>query len=121
MNDSEQQNSKQQNSDQRKDQRYRCRCYATVLSTSTTWEAHLLNLSQSGALVGVIVDHGIQADDPIELLIEISEGETLNLKGAVAHVNEHYVGIKCEPLTQNDYAKHMHKLESLGRETHSVA
>ncbi len=102
-------------SNQRTAQRYRCRCYATVLSTNTTWEAHLINLSHTGALVGVIVDHSIEADEPIELLIELSEDEVINLKGSVAHVKEHYIGIKCEPLTQNDYAKHIHKLEELGR------
>lgn len=104
------------NSDQRSAPRYRCRCYATVLSTNTTWEAHLINLSQSGALVGVIVNHDIQADDPIDLLIELGDEDTLNLKGVVAHVKDHYIGIKCEPLTQNDFARHKHKLDALGRE-----
>ena len=47
------------NSDQRSAPRYRCRCYATVLSTNTTWEAHLINLSQSGALVGELTEQDL--------------------------------------------------------------
>jgi hypothetical protein len=109
-----------ENSDHRTSPRYRCRCYATVLSTNLTWDAHLLNLSQNGALIGVIIEHNIQADDKIELLIELGQNDVLNLKGHVAHVKDHYIGIECAPLTESDYARHISKLEELGQETNGA-
>jgi len=89
---------------QRVAERYRYRCYATVLSSQAKWEAHLLNISESGALVGVIDTHDMSENDGVELLVEVNENEFLNLVGTVMHVNEHYVGMRCEPRTQTDFA-----------------
>jgi len=55
----------------RRKPRYRCRCYAKILSTQAIWEGHLLNLSETGALVGIIEPHEIALEDEVELLVDV--------------------------------------------------
>ena len=85
-------------SEQRESPRYRYRCYAKLCSTGESWPAHLLNISENGALIAVLCFHGLSTGDQIELTIELDAQEDIELLGHIAHIKEHYVGIRCEPL-----------------------
>jgi hypothetical protein len=104
-----------QKEDARRHPRFRYRCHAKLSATGQSWEAHLVNLSQQGALVAILEPHIIKTDDHIELLITLSDesGETLEMAGKVAHVKEHYIGLDGKAKTENDFAKLNLKIKEL--------
>lgn len=99
--------------DQRANPRFRCRCYATLDATEESWPAHLLNLSSCGALVAVLNAHKFQPDQRISLTVELEDADDIVLSGEVAHVKEHYVGVKSHTLDEKDALLLQEKLDSL--------
>lgn len=102
-------------SDQRANPRFRCRCYATLDATHESWPAHLLNISSTGALVAVLQDHTLKPDQNLTITVEFDNEPDLDLSGAIAHVKDHYIGVKCVPLSEQE-SKRLHmKLEGLNQ------
>ena len=94
---------------QRANPRFRCRCYARLDDTSESWPAHLINLSQRGALVAILQNHNFEVSQAITLFIELENEGELRLSGTIAHINEHYVGINCDVINERD----AHRLEQI--------
>lgn len=94
------------NSDQRAAPRFRCRSYASLNATnnanSQTWPAHLINLGESGALVAVLQDHAFEVGQQLTISIDLNNID-LNFKGTIAHVKQHYIGIKCEDMPKENF------------------
>lgn len=86
--------------DKRCEPRIPFRAYATLITTENQYAAHLLNISRNGALIAVIQDHEIKTTDEISLRIE-TEAYEFSLNGWVAHVRDHYMGIKGRPSTED--------------------
>lgn len=101
------------NSDQRINPRFRCRCYATLANTTETLPGHILNLSESGALIAVIEEHQLQADQKLSVVIEVEDTNNICLEGVVAHTKEHYIGIEYSPLSDDDTLRIQKQLENL--------
>lgn len=100
-------------SNQRSSPRYRCRCHATLCSTQESWQAHLLNISENGALVAVLDEHHFATDSSVELNIEAPEGDDILLQGSIAHIKEHYVGIECNTINASDHQRLRSMLDKL--------
>ncbi len=88
-------------SDKRCEPRIPFRAYATLITAENQYAAHLLNISRNGALIAVIHDHEIKMTDEISLRIETEDYE-FSLNGWVAHVRDHYMGIKGRPSTEKE-------------------
>ncbi len=88
--------------DERSAPRFRYRCNATLSAADTSCPAHLLNISQSGALVAILEENRFAMDDRVELTIEQDGGEDITLLGSIAHVKKHYIGLKCDPVSDED-------------------
>lgn len=86
-------------SDQRSAPRFRCRCYANLDATPKHWDAHLINVSISGALVAVLNDHRLTQGQPLAITIEFDD-QDITLRGEIAHVKDHYIGIHYAELSQ---------------------
>lgn len=99
--------------DHRAHTRHKCRCYATLCSTHETWPAHLLNISDAGALVAILSHHSLSNEDRIDLEIELEDG-SLTLKGSIAHLKQHYLGLKYDDLSQEDHDRLYQALKSSG-------
>lgn len=86
-------------SDQRGAPRFRCRCYANLDSTTEHWDAHLINVSISGALVAVLTDHRLTQGKQLVITIQFDDQDVI-LKGDIAHIKDHYIGIRYAELSQ---------------------
>jgi hypothetical protein len=90
--------------DRRRALRVQLRSHSSLTTADGGQPAHLLNLSESGALIAVIDDHQLSAGEPIALDIELPGGEVARMEGHVAHVKEHLIGLDCTPATDKDMA-----------------
>lgn len=57
----------------------------------------LLDIALKGALVQTNVSEDIQLQAPCRLMLPLSnDGETIEMAGTVAHLNDRHVGLRCE-------------------------
>lgn len=62
-----------------------------------TLEVNLLDLALKGALVQTHVPEDIQLQAPCRLLLPLSnDGETIEMAGTVAHLEDCNIGLRCE-------------------------
>jgi hypothetical protein len=62
-----------------------------------TLEVRLLDLALKGALVLTDVPEDLQLQAPCRLLLPLStDGETIEMAGTVAHLEDCHVGLRCE-------------------------
>ncbi|HEY8908515.1 MAG TPA: PilZ domain-containing protein [Rhodoferax sp.] len=62
-----------------------------------TLEVTLLDIALKGALVQTNVPEAIQLQAPCRLMLPLSnDGETIEMAGTVAHLNDCHVGLRCE-------------------------
>jgi PilZ domain len=62
-----------------------------------TLEVTLLDIALKGALVQTHVPEAIQLQAPCRLMLPLSnDGETIEMAGTVAHLNDCQVGLRCE-------------------------
>lgn len=62
-----------------------------------TLEVTLLDIALKGALVQTKVPEVIQLQAPCRLMLPLSnDGETIEMAGTVAHLNDRHVGLRCE-------------------------
>lgn len=87
----------------RRNERHPHRAHATVVYGNQTAQAHILNLSKRGTLIAVLEEHKLENRSPLELVVETSKGQ-LTLRGTVAHVKAHYLGLNCSPASNADQA-----------------
>ena len=87
----------------RLNERHPHRAYATLSYGERSLDAHILNLSKRGALIAVLGEHDLACRAPIDLTIETHKGKVA-LRGTVAHLKAHYLGLNCTPTTDADQA-----------------
>ena len=102
--------------DKRNSERFRYRCDATLCATDKHWTGHLLNISETGALVAVLENNTLNVGDRIELTVEQDEREDITLMGSVAHTKTHYVGLRCDPVSSEDREQLFATLKALSIE-----
>lgn len=74
----------------------------TLLTSESSWAAHIINISPRGALIALVDPHNIEEDHTVTLQIELGDGTTILTHGHVAHVKDHYIGLECKPNTDED-------------------
>ncbi len=98
------------NSLDRRDQpRFPLRAYAQLAYSSREWEAHILDMSMTGARVALLGEHLLRAGDRINLAINCEDNgmhdshkKNLWLHGVIKHIREHILGIEYRPATEID-------------------
>lgn len=96
------------NSEQEKRQapRLPLRAYAQINHANERWNAHVLDISPTGARIAILEDHPFTSGMGVKLTVEFidtdSDSETLLLHGLVAHSRDHVVGLDLEPNSTAD-------------------
>ena len=101
--------------DRRKNSRFPLRAHAQMQYSSKSWEAHVLDLSSTGARLAILSEHLLRRGDPLRVQIILDEQapdntikirnpskKSLNLHGRLAHVREHILGYEFQPDTPAD-------------------
>jgi hypothetical protein len=95
--------------DNRRHPRFPLRAYADLNYSTKKWEAHVLDLSESGACLAILGEHLLQKGDTLRVHIELDEfnlltspKKTLSLHGKLIHVREHLLGFEFQPDTPID-------------------
>lgn len=95
--------------DKRRHPRFPMRAYADLQYSTKKWEAHVLDLSESGARLAILGEHLLQKGDPLRLHIQLddinlltSPKKQLNLHGKLVHVREHLLGFEFQADTPVD-------------------
>lgn len=91
--------SSEEYTERRNSPRFPLRAYASVKTSDAEWNAHLLDISATGARLAILDEHSLQIGDSLVLLLELEDlnnlqpGQSLELAGKVVHLREHIVGI----------------------------
>lgn len=100
--------------ERRKNSRLPLRAHAEMQYSSKKWEAHVLDISHSGARLAILSEHLLRKGDTLRVQILLDEPEagnpvklasnkkSLNLHGKLAHVREHILGYEFQPDTPAD-------------------
>ncbi|WP_062059126.1 PilZ domain-containing protein [Cellvibrio sp. OA-2007] len=95
--------------DKRRHPRFPLRAYADLQYSTKKWEAHVLDLSESGARLAILGEHLLQKGDPLRVHIQLddinlltSPKKILSLHGKLIHVREHILGFEFQPDTPVD-------------------
>ncbi len=95
--------------DKRRHPRFPLRAYADLQYSTKKWEAHVLDLSESGARLAILGEHLLQKGDSLRIHIQLEEinlltspKKLLNLHGRLVHVREHLLGFEFQPDTPVD-------------------
>jgi hypothetical protein len=95
--------------DKRRHPRFPLRAYADLQYSTKKWEAHILDLSESGARLAILGEHLLQKGDPLRVHIQLddinlltSPKKQLSLHGRLVHVREHLLGFEFQPDTPVD-------------------
>ncbi len=92
--------------DQRRNPRLALRGYARLGYSTRDWEAHLLDISVSGARLAVLDEHLLRPGDQVNLTFELDSQDTggrrLQLQAEVVHLREHILGVNYAPVTAED-------------------
>lgn len=95
--------------DKRRHPRFPLRAYADLQYSTKKWEAHILDLSESGSRLAILGEHLLQKGDPLRVHIQLddmnlltSSKKQLSLHGRLVHVREHILGFEFQPDTPVD-------------------
>lgn len=95
--------------DNRRHPRFPLRAYADLKYSTKKWEAHVLDLSESGACLAILGEHLLQKGDTLRVHIQLDEfnlitspKKTLSLHGKLIHVREHLLGFEFQSDTPID-------------------
>jgi len=95
--------------DKRRHPRFPLRAYADLQYSTRKWEAHILDLSESGARLAILGEHLLQKDDTLRVHIQLDEinlltspKKLLSLHGRLVHVREHLLGFEFQADTPVD-------------------
>ncbi|MDO6746419.1 PilZ domain-containing protein [Gilvimarinus sp. 1_MG-2023] len=85
------------------------RAYAELSHATERYEAHLIDISQFGAKIALLVDHAINPGDDFTLTLEpenlpdaLSQQLPLSLQAKAVHIKQHILGIRCQPADEAD-------------------
>ncbi|WP_096085461.1 PilZ domain-containing protein [Agaribacterium haliotis] len=87
--------------------RFRLRTYVTVFNRdgdaaqSKSIEAHLLNISEHGALIAVLEAQQQKNGEQLKLLISLNKHTKLELNASIAHQKAHYLGLRFGELSSS--------------------
>jgi PilZ domain len=80
--------------------RYPVRTYAALQILNKNWDAHLLDISATGARFAILDEHPLNPGDEVILTIELEDishnqslPSSLQLHGKVVHAREHIIGL----------------------------
>jgi len=104
--------------ERRTHERVRYRGHCLLISSNTSCEAYVINLSDSGALIAVLDEEEIAIDDNITLTIDLANNSSANLQGRIAHIKAHFIGLECHPCTDEDNVRLHQFLESANLPLH---
>jgi PilZ domain len=86
--------------DRRNAPRYPVRTYAALNIANKNWDAHLLDISATGARFAILDEHLLHPGDEVMLTIELEDillnqslTAPLLLHGKVVHAREHIIGL----------------------------
>lgn len=95
--------------DQRRYPRFPLRAYAELQYSTKTWEAQVLDLSETGARIALLDEHLLQKGDALRVYVDLenlnlvaSNKKRLDLHGRIAHVREQVLGFEFQPDTPVD-------------------
>lgn len=91
--------------DRRRALRVQLRSDSSLITADGSCEAHLLNLSESGALLAVLEDHQLVAGEAISIEIALPGAGTACMEGHIAHIKDHLLGLDCTPAADEDARK----------------
>ncbi len=106
--------------DRRRDLRVTLRSYSNLTTADGACTAHLLNISETGALVAIIEPHQLAAGEAVNLEIDLPGGDSLLMEGHIAHVREHLLGLDCAPATEADATKIQCLVDQLTATSHEA-
>ncbi len=92
----------QNDDEKRTEPRIPYRGSGTIITPLGNWHVYLLNISLHGALVALLEPHSIETEDIISLHLELRDGSTIIMHGQVSHIQEHYLGLACQPNAPGD-------------------
>lgn len=109
LDNTEQDNNEPVGEEKRRYPRFPLRAYAELQYSTKTWEAHVLDLSETGARLALLDEHLLQKGDALRVHIDLdnlslvaSDKKHLNLHGRIVHVREHVLGFDFQPDTPID-------------------
>ncbi len=112
--------------ERRRHNRLKLRAYAELQYSSKGWEAHVLDISESGARLAILGEHLLRKGDALRVQIMLEDlqqlaatKKSLNLHGRLAHVREHILGFEFQPDTPADKTNLGLLLEYLSQELHN--
>ncbi len=87
--------------------RFRLRAYASLSHGNHTWEAHLLDMSMTGARLALLGEHLLRPGDDINLQVPVEDPakgspHTLHLRGRLVHLREHVLGVEYQAVADVD-------------------
>lgn len=95
--------------DKRRHPRFPLRAVAELQYSTKSWEAHVTDISESGARMVILSEHLLQKGDPLRVHIQLddlnlvaSTKKLLNLHGRLIHVREQHLGFEFQPDTPAD-------------------
>jgi hypothetical protein len=95
--------------DKRRHPRFPLRAYADLQYSTKKWEAHVLDISESGARLAILGEHMLQKGDTLRVHIQLEETnlltfpkKQLSMHGRLVHVREHLLGFEFQPDTPVD-------------------
>ena len=91
--------------DMRSSPRYRLRSHVNLARNDQTLDAHLLNISEGGALLAVIDQHDLCMGEVMTITIEREQQDNIQFVGHISHIKEHYIGLQCDQLSGPEHDK----------------
>jgi|GEM_PF-4210413 len=83
----------EEESDRRRELRVTYRADCTIMLNNQCWEAYIINLSETGALIALLSSHPITTGTDLRVNIALDEDTTINMEGKVVHIRDHYLGL----------------------------
>lgn len=94
------------------------RAYATLMTTKTRFDVHIIDVSFNGALAALIRPNTLTQGEEIIVTIEAAEGSVIKMQGKLAHQRDHLLGIECRALGIDNQAR---LRELLNQESHRMS
>lgn len=95
--------------EKRRHPRFPLRAMAELQYSTKGWEAHILDISESGARLVILSEHLLQKGDSLRVHIHLddinlvaSSKKLLNLHGRLIHVRGQHLGFEFQPDTPAD-------------------
>lgn len=98
--------------ERRRAARYHHRAHGTLLINNNAYPVHVINISSCGALIAIVEEHTIVENDEMTIDIE-SEAGQFSMRGKVAHVKNHYIGLECYPPNEDEKANMQRVIEAI--------